>query len=338
MMQPPRHGGNPLEGRGVSLNVATGINPWPWPMPEVPSRCFTELPYDNSRLRQTAADYYRVDIDNIALCAGSQAIIQLLPRLLDQASVLVPRVAYEEHAYRWSRAGHTLNYFSDYREDKVLEDIHRHKVKHLVLVSPNNPDGTIVDIDVLRRWLRALPADGCLILDQAFADGTPDSDARELLDEGNILILRSVGKFWGLPGLRLGAVLANSSWIDRLESELGPWPICGAAQYLGERLYADRGWQLAMQQRLVLAAEAQSTLLEEYFHGRYTSIHRQLLFTTFRLALPEALGYQQAAFSAGIHTRVYHCGSEGYMRWGLAADQKDLAQRLNKMFACLGAA
>lgn len=325
---PPIHGGDPAMAKGASLNLATGINPWPWPMPDIPDHCYTELPYEQSGLREQAARYYKVKPENIVISAGSQPLIQLLPTLFSASRVLLPRVAYEEHAFRWSRAGHSLRYFSDYSEEGVLAQIAEEGIDHIVLVSPNNPDATVVTKPVLRCWLNALPAHGCMILDQAYADALTESDASGLIEQGRLLILRSVGKFWGLPGLRLGAMLADREWTARISLELGPWPICGVAQYVGERLFADSDWQAQTRRKLALAAERQSALLEGLLRGRYKSVHRQVLFTTFRMELAQALALQRAAFDAGVHTRVYHCASEGYMRWGLAADERELRRRL----------
>ena len=81
---PPRHGGDPNElhyPEGMPrplLNLATGINPWPWPVPALPSHCFTELPYENPQLQASAAAYYQVDVAQLLLL--SQLLLSPIQR------------------------------------------------------------------------------------------------------------------------------------------------------------------------------------------------------------------------------------------------------------------
>ena len=67
-------------------------------------------------------------------------------------------------------------------------------------------------------------------------------------------MLRSFGKFYGLPGLRLGFALGPPSEIEALAALAGPWPVSGPALALGAAALADTAWAAATRARL--AAEA----------------------------------------------------------------------------------
>ncbi len=332
--RPPVHGGDPRQRQypaGMTeplLNLATGINPWPWPVPPLPDDCFSHLPYDCSSLQRAAAEYYHVDEGQLLLTAGSQPVIQLLPRLCERGAVLLPAVAYEEHAYRWQLAGHHCHYFADYGREALAADIRRWQIRYLVLVSPNNPDGRQIPLADLEYCLSLLPRDGLLVVDQAYVDCCPEYQANRLLQDARVLLLRSVGKFFGLPGLRLGAVLAGSDWLAELQRDIGPWSLSRAAQCLGPELFADRAWQAATRERLRRNAADQSRLLVTHLGADADAVFYQPLFTTFKMPLARAQTLAEQALQQGLLCRVYCCGDSGYMRWGLAADAAELQVRL----------
>ena len=83
------------------------------------------------------------------------------------------------------------------------------------------------------------------------------------LDRGNIVVLRSFGKFFGLAGLRLGFALAAPHLAARLNASLGPWAVSGPAIAIGEQALADTAWMDATRNRLAAAAQRLDRLLAE---------------------------------------------------------------------------
>ena len=81
-----------------------------------------------------------------------------------------------------------------------------------------------------RRWLNNCSArGGVLVVDEAFMDvGPPGASLAGEVSRGNIVVLRSFGKFFGLAGLRLGFALAAPPLAARLAALLGPWAVSGA--------------------------------------------------------------------------------------------------------------
>ncbi|QQD16926.1 aminotransferase class I/II-fold pyridoxal phosphate-dependent enzyme [Spongiibacter nanhainus] len=332
----PQHGGDPGRRGGApghcasdgSIDLSTGINPWPWPAPALPAEALTLLPQPDADFYAMAAAYYRVPPTELLATGGSQWAIQILPRLASPGRVLMQDVAYEEHRYRWSQAGFEVCCFSRDEEESLASRIREDKIRHLVVVSPNNPAASVVPLERLSQWRQALPEGGLLVVDQAFADASQGSDVSALCGEPGVVILRSLGKFFGLPGLRLGFVLGEERLLQALSRELGPWPVSGPALHLGKLALADRVWQAETREHLQRAAAEQGALLREYFQGACAEIHYNPLFTTLVLPLDTAQRLYREAADLGLWLRLYSRGDMAYLRWGLAADETLLAQRV----------
>ena len=174
------------------IDLSTGINPVPYPVPPIPLAALARLPEPEqvAALEAAAARAYGV-ADPAAVVAGpgTQALIHLLPRLLPPGRVAVVGPTYAEHAAAWALAGH------DVVEAASVEDAAGDVV---VVVRPNNPDGLVHDAAALLGHPAAL-----LVVDEAFADLEGCSLAAAVPRPG-LLILRSFGKTYGLAGVRLG--------------------------------------------------------------------------------------------------------------------------------------
>jgi len=122
----------------------------------------------------------------------------------------------------------------------------------LVLASPANPDGHVTDPALLRTLAQRMT----VVVDEAYADPAPGlcPDANDRL-----VVLRSFGKFYGLPGLRLGFVIAGTDHAPRLRALLGDWPVSSAAVAIGTAAYRDQHWHRAQQARITETG----TLLDE---------------------------------------------------------------------------
>jgi len=100
-----------------------------------------------------------------------------------------------------------------------------------------------------------LPAGALLVVDEAFMDvAPPGTSLAGDVGSGNIVVLRSFGKFFGLAGLRLGFALAHPATAARLAAALGPWAVGGAAIAIGTAALADRAWAAATRAQLAQAA------------------------------------------------------------------------------------
>lgn len=226
------------------LDLSTGINPDGWPVPAIPAACWARLPEDDDGLVQAARDYYGAE--HLLPVAGSQAAIQILPRVRPPCRVAVLDPAYAEHACAWRRESHEVTAVTAERLNEVVQysDV-------LVLIHPNNPTGTRFPVEQLLHWHARLAArGGWLVVDEAFMDVTPEhSLCRHSACEG-LIVLRSLGKFFGLAGARVGFVCAQASLLARMQGVLGPWSVSAPARWVATSALADHVWQNAARRRL----------------------------------------------------------------------------------------
>lgn len=259
----PLHGGDlaaaesrwgcPQEGW---LDLSTGINPWPYPLPEIASDDWSRLPdaAAHAALLSAAAARWGVqEPAGVVAGAGSQALIQALPRIIPPTDAAILGPTYGEHGRAWTAAGHRV------REIARIEE--RGDASILVVVNPNNPDGATL----APRHLLDLAADmaergGLLVVDEAFADQYPALSVAGMARPG-LVVLRSFGKFYGMAGLRLGFAVAPAPLAARLEAHLGPWPVSGPALAVGRAALADEAWSALTIQRLSEASERLDAIL-----------------------------------------------------------------------------
>lgn len=241
----PVHGGNLTEAEqrfGTPadgwLDLSTGINPFTYPETETDPLHFQRLPTagELDALLQAARLYYRVpDGAAIAAVPGTQAALQLLPHMRARGSVAVLSPTYTEHSFTWASAGHEVI------EPTDMGDLAGANVA--VLVNPNNPDGRAHTASDVLGLAAGRTVDGrWLIVDEAFADTEAEVSVVPSAGEGGLLVLRSLGKFFGLAGLRLGFVVGEASLVEAIRTRIGPWAVGGAVLEIGTRALSDQAW------------------------------------------------------------------------------------------------
>ncbi|KAA0590966.1 threonine-phosphate decarboxylase [Azospirillum oryzae] len=301
------------------VDLSTGINPWPYPLPPVRPDAWSRLPGrgEEAALRSAAAACYGApSADVVAAASGSQALIQLLPRLRAPGRVAVLGPTYAEHARCWSLAGHDVRMAEGVEEADVL-----------VIVNPNNPDG--------RRWpaVRLLELaeaqaarGGWLVVDEAFADMRPEDSLAAHAGKPGLVILRSFGKFFGLAGLRLGIALAPAGLAAALREAIGPWAVSGPGLAIATAALGDRRWIEATRRRLAAAAAELDRLLEGA--GLRVIGGTEL----FRLVEdPRAPALYRALGEAGLLVRRFEQRPD-WLRFGLPGAAED-RQRLDVALA-----
>ncbi|MXQ13917.1 threonine-phosphate decarboxylase CobD [Microvirga makkahensis] len=225
------------------IDLSTGINPIPYPLPDLPPHLFERLPSPRAQmdLEVVAAEAYgAVDAATVMAAPGTQVLINLLPVLWPRSQVAVLAPTYAEHAHAWRMARHQVT------EAASLEQAENADI--VVLVNPNNPDGRVLKRCMLLGLSERLrQRGGWLVIDEAFADFESDESLVPHLPE-NAVILRSFGKTYGLAGLRLGFAIAASETVMRLRRILGPWAVSGPAIAVGKQALLDRDWRDAAQQ------------------------------------------------------------------------------------------
>lgn len=290
------------------IDLSTGVSPHPYPLPDLPAEAFTRLPNADAlaELGRVAARAYRAgEGTEVVAGAGTQAFIQWLPRIRPARRVAVLGLTYEEHAAAWRAGGARVERVASL---EALED-----ADVGVVVNPNNPDGRLETPDRLVAAGRRMSQKGrLLIVDEAFMDllGASDSVA-PLAAETGLVVLRSFGKAYGLPGVRLGFALCGAELAERLRAALGPWSVSGPAIAIGAAALADEAWLHARAIELEASAARLDALLRA---AGFDIVGGAPLF---RLARHERAAKCFAHLGrCGILTRAFHERPE-WLRFGL---------------------
>src|SRR5262249_18694613 len=82
-------------------------------------------------------------------------------------------------------------------------------------------------------------------------------------ESGNsgLIVLRSLGKFFGMGGARVGFMAAHSDMLSRLREQLGPWTISGPSRWAAKQALKDSGWQIKQRSELISAGHRLGALL-----------------------------------------------------------------------------
>ncbi len=301
------------------LDLSTGLNPEPWQLTQaVPTHYLTRLPYPDTELLNAATSYYGTD--RLLPVPGSQAVIQLIPQLHAPCTVAIPVPGYEEHHYHWQKNGHRIvPYHPDH--DDLITLIQREQPNVLLVINPNNPSGRLYSQQELLTALRAMEKQGgTLLIDEAFIDTRPQHSLAAVESDA-LLILRSLGKFFGLPGIRAGFVIANQVWRNRIESALGPWALSGPSQWIATQCLSDKTWQYQAIEALQSQSAQQAAFLMEYFADPvYQPIRATDYFITLPLPSTIADSIQHHFGQQGILLRkITLDANHSLIRIGLAA-------------------
>ncbi|MFK5915219.1 MAG: threonine-phosphate decarboxylase CobD [Woeseiaceae bacterium] len=238
-------------------DLSTGLNPNGWPVPNVPADVWQSLPEENDGLQTAACKYYGCQA--CLPVAGSQAAIQTLPTLRSHSKVGIISPTYAEHEYNWKQAGHDVVQLS-------IEDVEHtmNRLDVLVVINPNNPTGDLIEADQLLGWHQQLSSrGGWLVVDEAFMDMTPDKSLVLSGIKPGLIILRSMGKFFGIAGIRCGFVISDNEFLQRLAKKLGPWSLAGPTRYIAQQALLDERWQNKTQYRLNESSERLQKILSQ---------------------------------------------------------------------------
>lgn len=301
-MHPKRDHGGGLDAavdefggtRADWVDLSTGINPVPYPVPGLTAAAWTALPDQKmaDALDSAARTFWNVpDGADVLAAPGASALIAQIPRLAATGSVHIPAPTYNEHAASFVAQGWTL---ADTAQTSAL-----------VLVHPNNPDGKVWNADDITHPLA--------IIDESFCDVAPDRSLIECAARPGTVVLKSFGKFWGLAGLRLGFAIGDPVLIARLKDMLGPWPVSGVALETGAAALRDTDW--AMQTRARLDRDA--ARLDGLVCGRgATLLGGTSLFRLYKV--DDAARWQRRLAHGHVWSRIFPYASD-WIRLGLPA-------------------
>lgn len=304
--------GSPPQGW---LDLSTGINPRPYPFAgnDHLRKLLHRLPSSaqlNGLLTAARCAYAVPEAMAILAAPGTEILIRALPDFLDHAVTLI-RTSYGSYREIWPDAPVT--------DGADLAPIMEQPESSVIVVNPNNPDGRILDRAATLQLVRSRAAGRLVVVDEAYADSSPSASVVPLLrPQDRVLVLRSFGKFYGLPGLRLGFAIGSPTLIERLAGRLGDWPVSGPAQAIGSEALGNEQWRKETRHWLGNQAQALDAVL---LGGRLRLTGGCPLFRTAEAT--DALAVQERLARSGIWTRVFE-DWPGLIRFGLPPDRAGL--------------
>lgn len=296
------------------IDLSTGINPFPYPVPPIAADAWERLPGEAARAscERVMAEAFGCDPAYCRAVAGTEVAIRQLPTLLRAGTVAVRVPSYADHAESWRVASAKLIATVDPLDLATRVDV-------VVIVNPNNPDGHRWPVERIEQARVALAKrGGWLIVDEAYADLDPSTSVALLAGRQGLIVLRSFGKFYGLAGVRLGAVLARPEILRALGERLGGWDVSGPALAIGAAAYADREWQETAREQLALRMCELRALLAS---SGLVDVGGTDLFRFLRA--PNATDLWRQLAEQGIAVRRF-AGDVHHLRIGLPADKAKL--------------
>ncbi len=291
------------------VDLSTGINPNPYPLPKLAPAIFARLPEPEAldRLAAAAAAAYAApSIHTVTAAPGTQVLLPAIAALRPSGRAAVLAPTYAEHLRVASLIGHLAEEVADVGSLAQADLAYA--------VNPNNPDGRLLPRSALLAIADALHSHaGILVVDEAFMDvAGGDMSLAPDVTRGNIVVLRSFGKFYGLAGLRLGFALAAPELTAQLRAWLGPWPVSGAAIAIGKSALEDREWTRSTRASLQDSARRLDGMLSA--RGKLEIIGGTSLFRLART--PLAMDIYRHLGRAGIFVRRFAEHPE-WLRFGL---------------------
>ena len=190
-------------------------------------------------LRQAIGKKYGIDPDRIVCGGGSDEIFQLLGRaylrpgdevIQSQHGFLVYSLVAQQAGAKLVSAPET-NLTADV--DAMLERV-TDKTRIVFLANPNNPTGSYIPYDEVKRLHAGLREDILLVLDGAYAEYVRQNDYAAGMEmageEPNVLVTRTFSKIHGLAGLRVGWAYGPESVIDAVHRVRGPFNVTSVGQ------------------------------------------------------------------------------------------------------------
>lgn len=273
-MEQPGHGGNVWLAEQIYrikkehiIDFSANINPL-GPSPRALTAIQQALPSikhypdpEAGGLRAAISHTIGLPEEHLIMGNGAAELIYALGRVLRTRRVLLPVPTFSEYA--GGLAGVDLVPVPLDREcdfNLQVSNIARllQSGDLVIICNPNNPTGQLVPGDQL-RWLlrRARELGAWLMVDEAFMDFVQPEQSLlpDIPRHSNLIIVRSLTKFYALPGLRLGYLAAAPDMVQRLTDILPPWRVNTLAQAAGLASLADQAYQTSTRQIITAQRE-----------------------------------------------------------------------------------
>jgi len=213
---------------------------------------------DSLELRKELSAFLRVDIKNIIVGNGSVELIYLLAKMVRPKKALLLHPTFSEYEFAITSQGGEIKILELKKENDFRVDVQEviaalDDVQIVFLCNPNNPTGCLTDRkDVLAVLELAAQKGIIMAVDEAFMDFLENPEEYSLVEQigkrENLFILRSLTKFFALPGLRIGCGLGDEKLLEKMNSLREPWTVNILAQEAAVEALRDQEYAQAVRE------------------------------------------------------------------------------------------
>ncbi len=270
---------------------------------------------------------------------GGDDVLSVLGRtfLNDGDEVVIPRLTFSPYAHVSQVMGaHVI--FSPLQDMKIdLSDVLARisgRTKLIFLCSPNNPTGGIITEDELVLFLRKLPRDILVLLDEAygdFVDAPSYPDSLSLVERFPLIVLRSFSKIYGLAGLRVGFGVSRTEVVQYMNRVREPFNVNQLAQAAASAALEDDDYK---ERAIALVREGRETLYQAFdvMGLEYLESHANFVF----VRVGDGDGTMRKLMERGVIVRpgnVFECPEWIRVTVGLPEENKRFLQKLKAALA-----
>ncbi|MDD2553106.1 MAG: threonine-phosphate decarboxylase CobD [Desulfotomaculaceae bacterium] len=198
---------------------------------------------DCIELKEVLAGYLGIDRDLLLMGNGAAELIYLIVRITGCKKALIPVPTFCEYGLAVLSQGGEVIEVEMVEEERFSLPVERiinliPQVDLLFICNPNNPTGRLVERAAIEQIIERSAKHGVLVvIDEAFMDFVPKQTFYSMMPAVgscvNLVVLYSLTKFFGIPGLRLGSIAAPKDIIKRINAAKDPWNVNALAQVAG---------------------------------------------------------------------------------------------------------
>jgi threonine-phosphate decarboxylase len=222
-----------------------------------------------TELKRSIARYAGVRPKNIAVANGFVPLLEATLRSLKVTRCLLPVPSFNEYRRTLENTGiivipHQLAAGKGFRYelDDLLQALQNNACDSVLLANPQNPSGALCEAGQMRQLMTTAAERGVsVLLDEAFIDySSSQSLTRFAAEQPNVIVFRSVTKFFAIPGLRVAYAVGQFGGIEAMNRLIAPWPVTSLASdavcaALCDEEYADQTRILNKRRRAWLEEE-----------------------------------------------------------------------------------
>ncbi len=200
----------------------------------------------HNELKQALSKHHALFPAHFTIANGSTELIYNLPALLPGKKALIISPSFSEYVrsldqHHWEAQHFVLTPENNFAIDMDKLEQALAGVDLLFICNPGNPNGMLYSHLVIEQICSLCRSSGTfLVLDEAFMDFCEGASAKQMIVQNdNAVVLRSMTKFFGIPGLRLGYAISNAVLAERLDAMGGPWSVNTVALAAGAAALQD---------------------------------------------------------------------------------------------------